>query len=193
MSMLIWPPSLEQKFCPHTDASTSWGYGGWWIVGDVCYWFAGEWTPEEKELIHKSKEDEAGNKMAINYLEMAAILFLLDVSGTQFEEKRVTLFCDNEGCVKLLRSFKTRKEPMSCLVEEIDLILTKLNIDFDIEWIATKKNDGADALSRDAFDEFVTFITDTYGIPLENFKQVHPSKETRDIGKFVQSASSLLG
>ena len=28
ISLLIWPPCLEQKYFPHTDASTSFGYGG---------------------------------------------------------------------------------------------------------------------------------------------------------------------
>ena len=192
IAMLIWPTCLVQKFCPHTDASTSWGYGGWWIVGAVCYYFRGEWNAEEKKLINSSKKGPDGIVMAINYLEMAAILFLLDVSGSHFEEKRITLFCDNEGCVKLLRSFKTRKEPMSCLVEAIDLILTKLKIDFDIEWIPTKKNVGADALSRageDAVSEFTDFISLNYGVT--TFSQVHPSERIRDIGKFVRTSATI--
>ena len=193
VSLLIWPPCLEQKFCPHTDASTSWGYGGWWIVGSVCYYFRGEWTDAEKKLINSSKKEKDGTLMAINYLEMAAVLFLLDVSGGHFEEKRVTFFCDNEGCCRLLRSFKTRTEPMSCLVESIDIELTKHNIDFDIEWIATKKNVGADALSRDGDDavsEFKSFISSEYGVT--TFTQVYPSAKVRDLSRFVRTSTSLI-
>ena len=158
-------------------------------MGEVCYYFWGEWTAEEKELINKSKEDENGVKMAINYLEMAAILILLDAAEVHFQEKRITLFCDNEGCCKLLRSYKARKGEMPSLVEGIDLNLTRNNIDFDIEWIATKNNIGSDALSRNAFEEFRDFISEEYGII--QFKQVYPKLGVRDIGNFVRNATSL--
>ena len=31
MRLLVPVPNQPQKFCPHTDASTSWGYGGYFI------------------------------------------------------------------------------------------------------------------------------------------------------------------
>ena len=152
----------------------------------------GEWNEDEKALIQTSRVCEDGEtKMAINYLEMAAVLFLLDVSEGRFEEKRITIYCDNEGCVKLLRSYKTRSEEMSSLVEGIDLIATKLNLDFDVEWISTHDNVGSDALSRDAYVEFEQFIRDTYHV--SKFVQVFPSKEVRDIGRFVHNTSSIRG
>lgn len=83
---------------------------------------------------------------------------------------------------------------MSCLVESIDIELTKHNIDFDIEWIATKKNVGADALSRDGDDavsEFKSFISSEYGVT--TFTQVYPSAKVRDLSRFVRTSTSLIG
>ena len=39
--LLVPPPALEKKFCSHSDASTSWGYGGFWIEGQTCYYIQG--------------------------------------------------------------------------------------------------------------------------------------------------------
>ena len=74
-------------------------------------------------------------------------------------------------------------------MEGIDLIATKLHLDFDIEWISTHDNTGSDALSRGAYVDFEEFIRTEYHV--NNFTQVYPSAEVRDIGRFVRNSSSI--
>jgi hypothetical protein len=39
--------SPAQAAVPHTEASTSWGFGGFWIKGGTCYYIQGAWTSNE--------------------------------------------------------------------------------------------------------------------------------------------------
>jgi hypothetical protein len=177
--IIMLPPTLAPKDCPYTDASTSWGCGGYWIADGKCYYLVEEWTEKEKVLI----EDQ---EMGINFLELATVLFLLDASGSHFAHSSFTFYCDNEVSVEMLNNSKSRTGKMSLLLELIDSILSKHNINIHFEWLSTTRNKLANRLSRDAFDEFEQIITKTFGACA--FIQVDVDANTRDIGAIVREA-----
>jgi len=152
-------PALPKRQCPHTDASTSWGFGGFWIRGDTCYYIQGEWTPTELKLREEHKE------IGIAFLEMATVDMLLAAAETiGFEASSFDFYCDNMNTVSLLNSYRSRTKPLSLLLESIDHRVTGANLTIRFRYINTKKNVESDALSRGALDEFVSFIKDTYNI-----------------------------
>jgi hypothetical protein len=174
MKLLLPRPSLGQRFCPHTDASTTWGYGGHFIKNingqQVCYYIQGKWTERELEIIDKHGGAEG---VGIAFLEMAAVEFLLAAAETVggFEGNSFDYYCDNQNAVSILNSYRSRTLPLSLLLERIDSRLEGSESVTAFLYINTLLNKGSDALSRNAYGEFVEYITHTYGtctfIPLQ--------------------------
>ena len=183
--------TTEKKYCPHSDASTGWGFGGFWIRGSTCFYIQDEWTETEKELIKDQNlmfSDTKGTprKMGINFLEMATVGMLLDVAEGEFEHDEFNFYCDNEATVKILNSYKTRTLPLATLLENIDINIVKHNLTIDFEWIATDKNVESDALSRGATEEFFDLVTRNFGISI--FKHVQVPEESRNLEEMVKKA-----
>ena len=180
-AMMVMPPVWPRHTAPHTDASTSWGFGGWFVQEGVCYYIHGSWTDAEQQLI-QSRE------LGINFLEMATVLFLVEAAGNRLDRSSFTFWCDNLVSVNMLVSGKAREGKMSRLLEDIDecLIRHELNVCFD--WVDTKANYLADCLSRDAFDEFRAHVTAS--CRASSFVQLQVPEATRDIGRVVQEACS---
>ena len=184
----------RKRFCPHSDASTSYGYGGFWIKGDTCYYIKGAWTVTEQKLIESPTHlftDCQGvkHKMGINFLEMAAVKMLLDTAeehGIGFEKDDFTFYCDNEATVKILNSYRSRTLPLSTLLESIDLSTERTQIHIDFEWIATDLNVESDALSRDELDEFKASIMKSYSV--NKFAHLKVPEASRDIEGIVKNA-----
>jgi site-specific DNA-cytosine methylase len=177
--IIMTPPALPARDCPYTDASTSWGCGGYWLEGHTCYYFHEMWTPDEATLVEE-------NEMGINFLELATVLFLLEASGSHFDGKSITLYCDNDVSVEMLTSAKSRTAKMSALLEQIDSLVSKHNINIYFEWIDTVQNKLADCLSRDSFETFKEEITKRYGAC--EYVQVVIDPQVRDIGGIVREA-----
>ena len=175
--LLVCPPAQPKKFCPHTDASTSWGYGGFWITGGTCYYIQGEWTAEEKKLIDDFD-------LGINFLEAATCGFLLEVAKGNFEGKSMRFYCDNQCSVRIMTSYKTRTLGLAKQLELVDLNLSQHDLRIDFVWIATEDNKESDALSRGALDEFIELIHSRYGVYDIVHLQVPP--EARDLSECVR-------
>ena len=137
------------------------------------------WTPDEATLVEE-------NEMGINFLELATVLFLLEASGSHFDGKSITLYCDNDVSVEMLTSAKSRTAKMSALLEQIDSLVSKHNINIYFEWIDTIQNKLADCLSRDSFETFKEEITKRYGAC--EYVQVVIDPLVRDIGGIVREA-----
>ena len=182
------PPALKREDCPFTDASTGWGCGGFWCRDGTCFYFTEEWTESERKLIERTK-DEGG--VGINFLELATVLFLLDASGSAFDDMSFSFYCDNQVSVELLTSSKSRQARLSILLEKIDTILARHNLNIFFEWLDTKSNLLADCLSRDAVDEFKRELTKLFGV--HEFVQVEINRDVRDIGSIVQVALDKPG
>ena len=187
-----------KKFCPHTDASTGFGFGGFWIIGGVCYYIFGKWTDQEKKLIDSANHlftDAKGveHKMGINFLEMAAVWMMLaaiaeevDKRGVELTEDGYTFFCDNETTVKILNSYATRTLPTATLLENIDLFKETQQKTMEWEWLSTKINTESDLLSRGEEDEFKDFVRDNHGI--FSFVHMQVPDHARDITEVVATA-----
>ena len=163
MRLLVPTPNLEQKYCPHTDASTKWGFGGHWIketaTGSVCYFIQGEWSGSEKRLI------EQHEGVGIAFLEMAAVDFLLGTAAeVGFQGKSFDFYCDNQNAIKILTSYKSRTLPLSLLLESIDRHIEVGEYSTAFAYINTLLNVGSDALSRGCLAEFKEYITRAYGV-----------------------------
>jgi hypothetical protein len=189
----IFRPRIKtaKKFCPHTDASTSYGYGGFWIVGDTCYYIHGEWTDAEKELIENKNllfEDKDGvqHKMGINFLEMAAVWMLLATADGVFEEDEFTFYCDNETTVKILTSYRTRTLPTATLLENIDQYKSIHQKQIEWDWIATEKNTESDLISRGEISRFMDHVRKTYNVFV--FKHLQVPDHARNIAQLVSTA-----
>ena len=163
MRILVPTPDLEQKYCPHTDASTKWGFGGHWIketpTGSVCYYIQGEWSASEKRLIEQHKG------VGIAFLEMAAVDFLLGTAAEiGLQGKSFDFYCDNQNAIKILTSYKSRTLPLSLLLESIDRHIEVGEYSTAFAYISTLLNVGSDALSRGCLAEFKEYITRAYGV-----------------------------
>jgi len=152
-TLFVPRPALAKKYCPHTDASTSWGFGGFWITGDTCYYIQGAWTPTEHRLI------EAHSEVGIAFLEMATVDMLLAAAETiGFDADAFDFYCDNMNTVSLLNSYRSRTLPLSVLLESIDHRVAGTGHTIRFRYINTHANVESDALSRNALSEFTEFI-----------------------------------
>ena len=197
-------PSLEKKWCGHSDSATGTGYGAFLnrkggheyrpkggkkiaMKEDTCYFIEGKWNSLEKELMATPTEEFGNKRMGINFLEMAAVGMLIRASeAVGFEENRSIFYCDNETTVKVLNSYKTRTLPLASLLENIDLECASRNLNFDYQWIATKLNIESDLLSRGKIEEFKAYIRTKYKI--YNFVKLQVPKDAREMGAVCENA-----
>jgi site-specific DNA-cytosine methylase len=185
--------SIEKKYCAHSDASTGWGFGSFWIVGDKCYYIQEEWTDEEKELINNENllfEDKKGtcHRMGINFLEMATVGMTLETAKGNFQEKDFTFFCDNETSVKILNSYRTRTLPFATLLENIDENMSMYQLNIEFKHIRSEDNIESDWLSRglEHLDDFFKYIKKTYNV--SSFVHMKVAEGHRDLAKIVRQA-----
>jgi hypothetical protein len=141
----------------------------------VCYWIQGRWTPKEQKIIDNHED------VGIAFLEMAAVDFLLAAAETVggFEGGAFDYYCDNQNAISILNSYRSRTHQLSLLLESIDRRIEVQEYVTPFVYINTLLNKGSDALSRDAYDEFVDYITRTYGVC--TFTQLKVPQEARDI------------
>ena len=185
--LILNPPNLSREESPFTDASTSWGCGGFFCSSGTCYWFMEEWTPEERNLIEITK-DEGG--IGINYLELVTVLFLLEASGPRLDGKSFSFYIDNQVSVDVLLSSRARQAKMSLVLELIDVVMTRRQHNVYWDWIDTISNHLSDCLSRNALDEFMHDLVSTYGE--HNFVQIEVPPHTRDISALVKRATENI-
>ena len=176
-----------KQACVHSDASTGWGFGSFWIVDKVCYYIQEEWTPVEKEFMDKSDKLFGDKKMGINFLEMAAVYMTLECAKGRFQSKDFTFYCDNMTSVQILNSYKTRILPLATLLEKIDLNLTSHQLNIAFDHINTEDNVESDWLSRNKYREFVEYVRKNYDV--SSFVHVKVPEEVRNIRDIVKRAS----
>ena len=157
MSMLVRPPTAQ--FIPTTDASGK-GYGGVFMgEGETIktvYYFYGEWSAEVQTLFNNDRLD-------INILELVTIQFLLHLAGSTITHQSLTIKCDNSSSVDLLTNYRARTWASGVVLEGIDLLLAKYDIDAKFEWIATELNRLSDWLSRFRLKEFMARVRQEHG------------------------------
>ena len=92
--------------------------------------------------------------LSINYRELYAVVLAASTWSQHWAGKKVLFHCDNLAVCHILRN-KTSKSPaLMVLLRKLFYIAASAQFDFSAEWIDTKSNDIADALSRLDFSRF---------------------------------------
>ena len=109
-------------------------------------WMAHSWS--ECETFFRKKDP------SIDYLEMYAVTAAVITWIHRFANRRICLFCDNEGVVKIINRSGSRSKNCMVLMRLITLQEMKYNLRIRAKHIKSEKNSLADALSRGQMDRF---------------------------------------
>ncbi len=80
----------------------------------------------------------------------------------QLSGKKVLLYIDNQSVMYSIFKHWSSSDKLMEFIQELILIMCCYCIDVHVNYIPTKMNDGADALSRDQLDRFHELV-DLYG------------------------------
>ena len=112
----------------------------------VSGFFAGAWFVEQVMDTTRS----------INWRELYAVVLAASTWGPLFAGKKILFHCDNQCVVHLLRNGTSKSPELMTLVRALFYIAATYQFDFSAEYIHTKSNTVADALSRLDFHRFWT-------------------------------------
>jgi len=127
----------------YTDASGTEGFGGFW----KGQWFNGQW-PEQ----YKLTSGKAG--LSIEWQELYPIRVACVIWGTHFQNKRVTVWCDNESVVAIINTMKSKVPEIMDLIRPIVAQSLEQNFVLKAVHLSSEENSIADALSRFQMDKF---------------------------------------
>ena len=150
MQTIVFSVVLKaEKIGFFTDASGSHKLGYGCIFKDN--WTFGTWG---EDFIKKDKP-------SIEYLELYAVAVAIVLWSEKLANKRVRINCDNQSVVSMIN--KTVSSCKSCmrLLRTIVLTSGKFNVRFFADYLETKKNVSADALSRLDFERFWSRVPNT--------------------------------
>jgi len=135
-SPLAWHSDLPPDVIVHTDASSSFGFGGWWDSA----WFAGSW-PDAMRLSSQGS--------STLFLELSAILLAVAVWAPLWRGRVVHLYTDNRGAVEAWRARSSQSDRPMAVIRLIALLLIKYGVGlFRLYWLSSEDNFVADSLSR---------------------------------------------
>ena len=141
---------LEAKVTPAqgmdlwTDSSGTLGFGGYHRGA----WFQGRWPHEW----FTNGVNTSGLSMA--FLELFPIVVAIHLWGHKWSGKRILLHCDNQATVAIIRKGRSRVREINVLMRKLTLCTAKFNCLLLAEYIPTKENVIADALSRFQMSRF---------------------------------------
>ena len=118
---------------------------------------------------------------AMSYLELYPIVVSCIVWGSQFARKRIKFMCDNEGTVAILKKGRSSCKNINKLMRSLAIIATKCNFTFTSEWLSTKVNLQADALSRGNISMFQELSPHATIVPCPTMNKIM-SSTTRHSG-----------
>ena len=85
---------------------------------------------------------------SINYLELFAVTAAVMTWIHRFANRRICLFCDNDGVVKIINKHSSRHKNSMVLVRLITFQEMKYNVRIKAKYVESAKNTLSDALSR---------------------------------------------
>jgi hypothetical protein len=138
MPKVTYPGDLEADACGT-------GYGGFYTVGDVMYYFHGRWSAEEVA----SFESKDPLTLDINTLELSTQYFLLYLAADDLAGHVIMPMCDNHTSVILMESFKARSTHLAVLLEDYDQLAARHTMSVQMCHIPGVDNRVSDILSRD--------------------------------------------
>jgi hypothetical protein len=153
-----------------TDSSSTIGFGGYNRVKGEA--FMDTWINHPVPVTPD----------AMTYRELYPIVISCIVWGKQWERKRVKFMCDNEGTVGVLQKGRSRCENVNHLMRQLAVVATLNNFTFTAQWLSTKLNEQADALSRGNLSLFQTLTPKAVIIPCPAPRVVTCHSATRQPG-----------
>ena len=84
----------------------------------------------------------------ICHLEMVNILVALKIWGQKFANKKLLIKCDNQACVAVINSGKTKDAVLAAMARNVQMLLAKYNIALTVIHVLGVNNTVADVLSR---------------------------------------------
>jgi hypothetical protein len=150
------------------DASTSEGWGA--HVGGICA--SGRWEAETFEAIANSRGKKLDKvRVSISPLELLAQVLLLAMVGLSFGRPgngQIVMRCDNQAAVDVVESRRPKSAAMRVALRKLEELERLFQIRVKLEFIGTKENKLADALSRGAEEE-VCEVLSQRGLELQEF------------------------
>ena len=177
--------SVEENWiAPASDASGSWGWGA------VCeYGFAfGEWKEKEKDLKIHIKE-------GLGLFALIA-MFGKELSG---ERAKLTIRCDNQSITSALAKGRAKDRDLAIVMRLVVEAMIRVGImlrfwktgaksEVAVEYIRSRENKLADALSRGAMDEF-TEITNK----IDSFQAIQKRLCKEDVERWENAVGKIIG
>lgn len=152
------PPESEQSLVVFQDASTSTGYGGWFVWRDVLYFVADAWPPAVRQAF-------TDGRWSISPAEAWAELLMLSLaSQVAADATAVTDFTDNESTRAAARKGRSSSATMRPIAERIAALSSVSGRVVRTLRVTTLENKLADALSRGEEDAAVKAAREL-GIP----------------------------
>ena len=93
-------------------------------------------------------------KLSIKYLELYAVTMGVLLWIKKFKNSSVMLYCDNDSVCRMINSSSTSCKNSMVLIRLLVLECMKQNVNLTAEWLSTKDNGKADAISRLEFKRF---------------------------------------
>lgn len=120
----------------YTDSSSSVGFGGF----NRCKneFFMDTWSAFPLPT----------DSHAMTFMELFPIVIAATIWSKDWERKNIRFMCDNEGAVAILNKGRGKGEQINNLMRQLVIISTLNNFVYSAEWLSTKVNIEADALSR---------------------------------------------
>ena len=115
----------------------------------VCKWHK-DWKIQEKP--------------SIEYLELYAVATAVLLWIKNFKNSTIMLHCDNRSVCRMINKSSTKCKNCMVLIRIIVLECIIQNVDLSAEWLSTKDNGKADALSRLEFPRFRDLAKGTMNI-----------------------------
>ena len=122
-----------------SDAA-GWGFGA--HCGDM--FIQGKWSDEERD------------RYDINIRELWTVAMAVDAFRDEFRGKRVRFLIDNQATIEWIRGWKAAPPAAGIVLRFLHRVMVDGDIELNVDYINTKANVRADALSR---DEFATFAS----------------------------------
>ena len=163
----------NQSIAPASDASGSWGWGA---VCQEGYAF-GKWNEKEKRLM-------------IHIKEGLGVFALIALFGKKLTRKKIklTLRCDNKGITSALKKGRAKDLNMAIVVRLIVGAMMRAGIMLQVwktgakkvarvEYISSKENALADALSRDGWSDFENITNKISSFKKERYRLCEEDKK----------------
>jgi len=139
-----------------TDASLT----GWGAVHDG-EWMGGEWPKSARNL-------------DINELELLTLVIAAKQFGPKWARKRIVTTIDNQAAMYAVNKGSVKNPVMMVLMRELFLVATKSHFEMKSQYLNTKLNVMADAISRGDLERFYQHAERVLGIERSTWREVKP-------------------